>query len=279
MTEFYKALKELGKVFGIEESYTDNWGRSFLTRPEIAREILALKGMNLDTERMSLDSQVSVINASQPPEFINVMLDINWGRLQSCCATGTISIREAKDRAPAAVWRLDDPCLCVCTDEETGLTSVSIPTPELTDLGLFRFKISCEIDSKLIKVELALLVCPDSAYLPKQLIEGKRVAGVGVAVYGLKSARNWGIGDFTDLRDFTDWARSELGAHIVGINPLHATFNRNPFNTSPYMPSSRLYRNHIYLDVTNVSGYRESDKAMRFVHSIETQALDRKSVV
>lgn len=273
MTDFYKALKELGKVFGIEGSYTDNWGRTFLTRPEIAREILALKGINLKAARMSLDRQIRVVNVSQLPEYMTFMVDMNWTRLDHDCKDGRISVKEAKGRVPVSIWPLDHPCVHLCIDQNTGLTSVSIPSPELKDLGLYRFFISCEIDSKLTNVELAVVVCPKSAYLPEPIIEGKRVSGVGVAVYGLRSAENWGIGDFTDLRNFIHWAREELGAHVVGINPLHAIFNRSPFNSSPYMPSSRLYRNHVYLDITNVCGYSDSDKAQRFVHSIETQAL------
>ncbi len=273
MTDFYRALKELGKVFGIEESYTDNWGRTFLTRPDIAREILALKGVSLNTDRMALDCQIRVISISRLPESVNFMLDMDWNSFNQNCKAGKIVMREVRDRLQPSEWDLGNPSICMCVDEETGLTSVSVPTPDISETGLFRFRITFEINTEINKIELALLVCPESAYLPESIINRQRIAGVGTAVYGLKSSRNWGIGDFTDLLNFTDWARSELGAHVVGINPLHDIFNKSPFNSSPYMPSSRLYRNHVYLDVTNVCGYRDSDKAQRFVNSIETQAL------
>lgn len=273
MTDFYRALKELGKVFGIEESYTDNWGRTFLTRPDIAREILALKGITVNTDRMALDSQIQVISISGLPDCVNFVVEMDWNRFVQNCNSGKIIMQEVRGRLQPVQWDISNPSVCTCTDEETGLTSVSVPTPAITETGLFRFRITFETNSESYNVELALLVCPESAYLPERIMNGQRIAGVGVAVYGLKSSRNWGIGDFTDLLNFTDWARSELGAHVVGINPLHAIFNKSPFNSSPYMPSSRLYRNHVYLDVTTVCGYRNSDKAQRFVNSIETQAL------
>ncbi len=273
MTDFFKALKDLCKVFGIEESYTDNWGRTFLTRPGMARDILALKGVSLSPERMSLDSQIQVVNLSEIPKCIKFMVEVDWAKVDRNSPQGKVTVNEVRGKIPSVSIPLSHPEVCVRMEEDTGLTSISIPTPDIRDIGLFRFRIAAEVQSLSVKVELALLVCPESAYLPELILGGQKIAGVGVALYGLRSSRNWGVGDFTDLLNFAGWAKSELGAHIVGVNPLHAIYNRSPFNSSPYMPSSRLYRNHIYLDVINVSGYATSDKAQRFVNSHETQAL------
>lgn len=273
MSDFFKALKELGKVFGIEESYTDNWGRTFFTRPEIARQILALKGINLAQERMSLKNQIHVIDISHPPSCISMLMELNWTKLDCNSDDGSLTFTEVKGKFPPFTISLNDPDVCLGLDESTGLSSVSFPTPAINQTGLMRFKVKAQVQNQKISMELALLICPESAYLPETVLGGQRIAGVGVALYGLRSARNWGVGDFSDLKNFADWARTDLGAHVIGINPLHAIFNRSPFNSSPYMPSSRLYRNHIYLDLTRVCGYEDSDKAQRFVSSHETQAL------
>ena len=73
-------------------------------------------------------------------------------------------------------------------------------------------------------------------------------------LYALRSARNWGIGDFTDLRHAGEpWAAR--GAGIVGVNPLHALFPQCPAHASPYSPSSRLFLNVLYLDVEAIADF------------------------
>jgi len=106
-----------------------------------------------------------------------------------------------------------------------------------------------------------LIVCPERAYLPERLTSGGRMAGFNVQLYGLRSGRNWGCGDFTDLRALIEWARHDVGFSLIGLNPLHALHNRVPYNTSPYLPLSMYYKNLIYLDVEQVPEFRHSRAA------------------
>jgi (1->4)-alpha-D-glucan 1-alpha-D-glucosylmutase len=80
------------------------------------------------------------------------------------------------------------------------------------------------------------------------LAPGARVWGMGVQLYGLRSARNWGIGDLADLAALVEWAAAR-GAALVGVNPLHALFAHEPMRCSPYSPSTRLAWNALYLAV------------------------------
>ncbi len=98
---------------------------------------------------------------------------------------------------------------------------------------------------------MRLIVTPDRALLPAP---GKH-AGLGITLYGLRSQRNWGCGDFRDLTDLIDWAAATLHVDFIALNPLHAIHNRRPFNTSPYLPNSIFYRNFLYLDIEGVRGY------------------------
>jgi 4-alpha-glucanotransferase len=54
----------------------------------------------------------------------------------------------------------------------------------------------------------------------------------------------------------------KLGAAAVGINPLHALFAAEPRHFSPYSPSSRIWLDYLYLDVTQVPGFAD-DVAIR----------------
>jgi hypothetical protein len=94
--------------------------------------------------------------------------------------------------------------------------------------------------------EMWLIGTPDRAWLPPALENGAKSAGLGVQLYGVRNARNWGCGDFSDLADVAKWGAA-LGASFIALNPLHAIHNRRPFNTSPYLPFSLLYRNFLYL--------------------------------
>ena len=47
----------------------------------------------------------------------------------------------------------------------------------------------------------------------------------------------------------------------IGLNPLHAIPNRQPFNISPYLPSSTFFKNPIYLDLDRVEDFRNSPRA------------------
>lgn len=83
-----------------------------------------------------------------------------------------------------------------------------------------------------------------------EVLENERLWGFMTQLYGLRSQRNWGIGDFGDLRRLIEIA-ARLGAALVGVNPLHAT------QGSPYSPSSRHALNVLYIDV---QAFEPSDK-------------------
>ena len=100
---------------------------------------------------------------------------------------------------------------------------------------------------------LYLIVSPSQCYLPP----GWHTWGWAVQLYALRSAESWGIGDLADLRSLGRWSATDLRAGILLINPLHAATPTLPQQASPYFPSSRRFRNVLYLRIEEVPGAAE----------------------
>jgi 4-alpha-glucanotransferase len=95
----------------------------------------------------------------------------------------------------------------------------------------------------------SLIVSPRRCHLPPDL----RLGGWAVQLYSARSAASWGIGDLADLRRFGEWAGSR-GAGFALLSPLSAVAPAPPIEASPYLPTSRLWRNPLYLRVEEVPG-------------------------
>ncbi|WFR96844.1 4-alpha-glucanotransferase [Rhizobium tumorigenes] len=94
---------------------------------------------------------------------------------------------------------------------------------------------------------------PANCFLPPEIID-RPCWGLSLQLYELRSARNWGIGDFLDLEACSDLA-GPLGADFIGLNPLHAPFTADPERCSPYEPSNRQFLNPFYIAVDAVEGF------------------------
>src|SRR6478735_2376588 len=105
-----------------------------------------------------------------------------------------------------------------------------------------------------------LIVTPEKCWEPAKLTQGARLWGVAVQLYTLRSASNWGIGDFTDLKEVLRYA-AKAGADFVGVSPLHALFPSDPTLFSPYSASSRHALNVMFIDVSAVLEVQGSRRA------------------
>ena len=101
--------------------------------------------------------------------------------------------------------------------------------------------------------DIRLIVSPGVCFLPKEL----RVWGWSAQLYALRSAQSWGMGDFGDLQRLARWSAKELGAGVLLVNPLQTSSPVRPQQPSPYFPSSRRYRNLLYLRIEDISGAAE----------------------
>ncbi len=94
-----------------------------------------------------------------------------------------------------------------------------------------------------------LVVSPGRCFLPPAL----RTWAWAVQVHALRSRLSWGQGDLSDLRSFATFSAG-LGAGLLLVNPLHAPAPVTPVQRSPYYPSSRCFRNPLYLRIDEVPG-------------------------
>jgi 4-alpha-glucanotransferase len=144
--------------------------------------------------------------------------------------------------APGDSRRLDGPVEIALEDGSTRAADAELPA----DLppGYHRLR------PRGGGAETLLIVSPGRCFLPDDL----RTWGWAAQVYAARSRASWGIGDLGDLARLGRWAR-ELGAGVVMVNPLSAATPVAPVEPSPYYPSSRRFRNPLYLRVEEVPGF------------------------
>jgi 4-alpha-glucanotransferase len=102
------------------------------------------------------------------------------------------------------------------------------------------------------RADTRLIVAPRSCYLPRDY----HAWGWAIQLYAARSRRSWGIGDLADLRRLGLWARPD-GASVALVNPLASATPIVPQQASPYFPSSRRFRNPLYLRPEDMDGARE----------------------
>jgi 4-alpha-glucanotransferase len=137
--------------------------------------------------------------------------------------------------------------------------------------GIYRLRLN---DAVSLSEEVPLIVSPSRAYA------GEFARGwlVAVQLYSLRSSRNWGIGDFTDLAAVLELA-AEFGADGVGLNPLHALFDDKPADCSPYSPNSRLFLNPLYIDVEQIPEFEPGNEVHKAAARLrEGHFVDYKGV-
>ena len=132
----------------------------------------------------------------------------------------------------------------------------TIAWPADLPVGTYRLQV---IDAASLTDEVPLIVAPPRAFGG----DFDRSWLLAVQLYGVRSTRNWGMGDFTDLEGLIELA-ADLGADGVGLNPLHVLFDDRPGDCSPYSPNSRLFLNALYVDVEKLpefssAAFPESD--------------------
>jgi 4-alpha-glucanotransferase len=207
------------KNVGIQTEFLDGQGRRHVTDPEALKIVL------------------DALPVRKPGRFLEQAVVVRSGRpartelghaatfpLRWKIVAGLKVIAEGEAHNRAIIWPTDLP------------------------VGSYRLHLT---DASSFTEEAPMIVAPPGAF------DGdfERCWLLAVQLYGVRSARNWGIGDFTDLADLIELA-GRLGADGVGLNPLHALFDDRPADCSPYSPNSRLFLNALYIDVEKLPEFQ-----------------------
>lgn len=91
--------------------------------------------------------------------------------------------------------------------------------------------------------------------------DAKRVAGVAVPIFSLRSEGSFGVGDFGDLKNMVDWAVA-TGMKALQILPINDTTISNTWTDSYPYNSISIYAFHPqYVDLRQLPALQDAEKA------------------
>lgn len=268
------ALKALADYCGIAGEYHDIWGGHHPTSAEARRALLAAMHLPADAdpaalmERLDADDwrralpPVCVARAGEPIRLALVLPAADCARPWRWTVLREDGARASAPCVPAALPRLGEREL-----DGVALARHELELPAIEQTGYHRLLLEDGRDA----FSMPLIVVPSRCHQPEAIRDGGRIWGPTVQLYGLRSARNWGIGDFGDLARLVEFTAA-AGGDIVGVNPLHALFPDNPAHISPYSPSQRGFYNVLYLDVEALPEFAACEAARHRVASAEFSA-------
>ena len=111
-----------------------------------------------------------------------------------------------------------------------------------------------------------LIITPQRCFQLHDKAVLHKTFGPAIQLYAVKSARNWGIGDFADLQQMVA-PLAEQGVDFIGLNPLHALYPELPQDCSPYSPNSRLWLNTEYVALEHTAEFADCTAAQQLVNS------------
>ena len=271
-------VDELATIFGFAVSYTDGVGLSRTIHPENLIPIFNAMGISTTSARLLDQSRhdKEVRAWGCPLEEVIVLPE----RLRSPSIPLSLPLKEDLGKKLEIIWSITDEQGRTRTFqrryqrfrvlEETQIESlryvrVALPMPCSLGLGYFKVSLNITVENHAMRGETFLIVAPSRCYLPPT---PPRSVGLSIQLYNVRTAKNWGIGDFRDLASLMRWSKNDLGVSTIGLNPLHAP---SEGLASPYSPSSRLYFNPIYLDLEGIPEFRSTPACQRRFHSVRFQ--------
>ena len=249
MTDERRALRDVARLYGVQESYTNVHGRRIRAGVDATIAVLRAMGAPVASLRDATgalrDRRAEL--ARRVVEPVVVAWDGRLGgisaRVPSSRADRDLRVAVAPEGEEPTTWRTVSPSVAGAAAERH--TPVRVRLDERTSFGRHDVWIDAGGEPARSLVLAAPRRCP-------QPIE--RSWGMFAPLYSLRSDDDWGAGSFAELKRFRGWIEGEGGA-IAATLPLFAQFlDETMFEPSPYSPASRLFWNETYLDVEAAPG-------------------------
>jgi len=289
--EYQKWLSRLAALKGIEPEYWDVWGHVHSNFQETQIKILSAMGCRLrslgelkkevqaeeNRDWRPVTEPILIVSGDALPKELTFQIPANHDKETDRLPPDIqvrINIKEESGNGSNHFFSQKQ-LLFKGAKTINGRVYLrgSLPFPEGLPLGYHQIFLTLKQTNYRFVQTVKVIVCPGQTYLPLVLRGIGKRAGLMISLAGLRSKNNWGVGDFGDLRELVRWAIDVLQVEVIGLLPLHALSNHEPYNISPYYPSSRLYRNPIYLNIPEIEEYNYSPKAWKIMMAPETQEL------
>ncbi len=270
-------LDHLADLAGIEPWYWDIWGQRHHASVTAKRGLLAALGHKVETED-DIERCIEAIADGPWQRRLPPVAVVRHGAPTDVVIT--TSPRDPVESLPATLTTEDGtthaltvavrelPLIASSKIGDATLERRRLTLPDGLPLGYHTLEMTPADDKTGVPARMMIIVVPAACWLPDgtdREAAGEHASGrwgVQVHLYAVRSPRNWGIGDFTDLAKLSESA-ARLGAAVVGVNPLHALFPSEPERASPYSPSSRLFLNPLYIDPEALPEFAASLAAKR----------------
>ncbi|MBK8210438.1 MAG: 4-alpha-glucanotransferase [Rhodospirillales bacterium] len=265
-------LDRLTELAGIETEYWDIWGNHHQVGDAQKRSILAALGLSARDEEQ-IAASIDRLSAATwrrwlPPvvvafenEPIQLTLSLPAERAEWPVVLRVTS--EAGEESEELFRPAEAPVRARRGVDGREVRRYDVPLSVTLPCGYHTVCAEAHAEEQTL-----LIVAPRRCWLPPELDAGGRTWGLSAQLYSLRRPGNWGIGDFTDLRQLVD-AAADLGATVIGLNPLHALFLARPDEASPYSPSSRLFLNPLYIDVEAIAEFAACSEAQALARAHE----------
>lgn len=193
------------------------------------------------------------------------------------------------NQAELGGWDRDKPLL-LTYDGKTSRWSGTVDLAGLSSPVKYKYGLYDSEKKEIIALEegadrhLDIPQIKEKAFLYVRSDEGFRYptgswkgAGVSVPVFSLRSEKSFGVGEFSDLTDFIDWAKS-AGLKMVQLLPVNETIaSHNWFDSYPYKAISVTALHPIYMNLEKMGALDDKEKMKAF--KAEKKALNQKEYV